>query len=132
MDCTICVAKTKALISFAVTVKLICVFVFTYAKIRFSHDAAHLMYLACPCGCEVWLVSDPIGNPYDRFSCDAAQMGVSQLNLCDINHRCQLSFSIHAFYLFCCCFCLFLQNKPHNLGKSTLLYKKIDQGRNLL
>ena len=32
-DCTICVAKTKALISF---------FVFAYAKSRFSHDAAHL------------------------------------------------------------------------------------------
>ena len=34
--------KTKALISFAVTAKLICVFVFAYAKIRFSHDAAHI------------------------------------------------------------------------------------------
>ena len=42
MDCTICVAKTKALISFAVTAKLICVFVFAYAKSRFSHDAAHI------------------------------------------------------------------------------------------
>ena len=42
-DCTIYVAKTKALISFAVTAKLICVFVFAYAKIRFSHDAAHFM-----------------------------------------------------------------------------------------
>ena len=42
MDCTIYVAKTKALISFAVTVKLICVFVFAYAKSRFSHDEAHL------------------------------------------------------------------------------------------
>ena len=41
MDCTIYVAKTKALISFAVTAKLICVFVFAYAKSRFSHDAAH-------------------------------------------------------------------------------------------
>ena len=40
-DCTIHVAKTKALISFAVTAKLICVFVFAYAKKRFSHDAAH-------------------------------------------------------------------------------------------
>ena len=39
-DCTIRVAKTKALISFAVTAKLICVFVFAYAKIRFSHVAA--------------------------------------------------------------------------------------------
>ena len=34
--------KTKALISFAVTAKLICVFVFTYTKIRFSHDEAQL------------------------------------------------------------------------------------------
>ena len=42
-DCTIYVAKTKALISFAVTAKLICVFVFAYAKSRFSHDAAHLI-----------------------------------------------------------------------------------------
>ena len=31
-----------ALISFAVTAKLICVFVFAYAKIRFSHVAAHI------------------------------------------------------------------------------------------
>ena len=41
-DCTIYVAKTKALISFAVTAKLICVFVFAYIKCWFSHDAAHL------------------------------------------------------------------------------------------
>ena len=34
--------KTKALISFAVTAKLICVFVFAYAKSRFSHDEAQL------------------------------------------------------------------------------------------
>ena len=42
MDCTIHVAKTKAQISFAVTAKLICVFVFAYAKIRFSHNEAHV------------------------------------------------------------------------------------------
>ena len=36
------VAKTKALISFAVTAKQICVFVFAIAKSRFSHDAAHI------------------------------------------------------------------------------------------
>ena len=35
--------KTKALISFAVTMKLICFFVFAYAKSRFSHDAAQLI-----------------------------------------------------------------------------------------
>ena len=35
-------AKTKALISFAATAKLICVFVFAFAKSRVSHDAAHM------------------------------------------------------------------------------------------
>ena len=34
--------KTKALISFAVTAKLICAFVFTYAKSRASHYVAQL------------------------------------------------------------------------------------------
>ena len=43
MNCTICVAKTKALISFAVTAKLIIVFVFAYAKSRLSHDAAQMI-----------------------------------------------------------------------------------------
>ena len=42
MDCTIRVAKTKALISFAVTAKLICVYVFANAKGLFSHNEAHL------------------------------------------------------------------------------------------
>ena len=40
MDCTIYVAKTKVLISCAVTAQLICAFVFAYAKSRSSHDAA--------------------------------------------------------------------------------------------
>ena len=35
-------SENKALISFAITAKLICVFVFAYAKSRFSHDAAHI------------------------------------------------------------------------------------------
>ena len=42
-DCTIQVAKTKALISFAVTAKLICAFVFAQAKIWFSHGAARMI-----------------------------------------------------------------------------------------
>ena len=41
-NCTIRVAKTKALISFAVSAKLICVFVFAYADCWFSHEAAHM------------------------------------------------------------------------------------------
>ena len=39
-NCTIRVAKTKAPISYAVTTKMACVFVFAYAECRFSHDAA--------------------------------------------------------------------------------------------
>ena len=38
------VEKTKALISFAVTAKLICIFVFAYAKCWFSHDTAHFLF----------------------------------------------------------------------------------------
>ena len=38
----ILVVNTKALISFAVTAKLIYAFVFAYAKLRFSHGAAHV------------------------------------------------------------------------------------------
>ena len=45
-DCTIRVAKTKALISFAVTAKLICGFVFAYAKSRFSHNEAHFKLIS--------------------------------------------------------------------------------------
>ena len=41
-DCTIRVAKTKALISFTISAKLICVVVFACAKSRFSHNEAHL------------------------------------------------------------------------------------------
>ena len=41
-------SENKGVISFAFTAKLICVFVFAYAKSRFSHDAAHLiMILIC-------------------------------------------------------------------------------------
>ena len=46
-QCSIHVAKTKALISFAVTAKLICVFVFAYADCWCSHEAAHLYKFGC-------------------------------------------------------------------------------------
>ena len=39
--------KTKALIIFAVTAKLICVFVFAYAKSQFSHDEAQIDNAIC-------------------------------------------------------------------------------------
>ena len=41
-DCTVHVAKTKALISFADTAKLIYAFVFAYADCWFSHAAAQM------------------------------------------------------------------------------------------
>ena len=40
-DCPFCVAKTKMLISCAVTAHLICAVVFAYVKCLFSHDTAH-------------------------------------------------------------------------------------------
>ena len=47
------VAKTKALISFAVTTKLICVFVFVNAKSWFSYDRAHIIFSS------VWVAEWP-------------------------------------------------------------------------
>ena len=49
-NCSDLVAKTKALISCAVTAQLIRAFVFAYAKFWFSHDAAHVVrnfFLIC-------------------------------------------------------------------------------------
>ena len=49
--CTIRVAKTKALISFAVfavTAKLICAFVFAYADCWYSHAVAHILVASDP------------------------------------------------------------------------------------
>ena len=42
---TIYLVKTKALISFAVTAKLVCVLVFAFAKNRFSHGAADIKFV---------------------------------------------------------------------------------------
>ena len=48
MNWTIRVAKTNALISLAVTAKLICAFVFAYADCWFSHAAAQLVFCRRP------------------------------------------------------------------------------------
>ena len=69
MNCTIPVAKTKALISFAVTVKLILAFVFSLAKIRFSHDADHTG----------GFVLELVETHKDRFSHITAQLNVYKL-----------------------------------------------------
>ena len=44
MDCTIFVAKTKALISCAAPAQPICAFVFTYADCLFSDAVAQMKY----------------------------------------------------------------------------------------
>ena len=44
-----CEAKTKALISCAVTAQLICVFVFAYAKIRFLQLPDIMISPECVC-----------------------------------------------------------------------------------
>ena len=60
MDHTIRVAKTKALISFAVTAKLICVFVFAYVKSRFSHNEAQK---------QIEMTSNRVAEVKDMYSC---------------------------------------------------------------
>ena len=52
-DCSMCVAKSKMLISFAVTAQLICIFVFAYTVCWFSYVVAKLYefkYEYCLCG----------------------------------------------------------------------------------
>ena len=61
-NCTICVAKTKALISFAVTAKLICAFVFAYAKCWFPHDTAQLNFCSSPSHIQDSPRHQPIGS----------------------------------------------------------------------
>ena len=46
-DFTICVLKTKGLISCGVTMQLIWAFVFANAKSRFSHDVAPMVQQLC-------------------------------------------------------------------------------------
>ena len=42
-DCSINEAKSKVLISCAVTAQFICIIILAYANSRFSHYAAHIM-----------------------------------------------------------------------------------------
>ena len=81
MDCTIHVAKTKALISFAVTAKLICVFVFAYAKSRFSHDTANM--LKSFKGMDTWLFLKQYNLEWIMLNCN---LNASfNFNLCAIS-----------------------------------------------
>ena len=61
------VAKTKALISFAVTAKLICIFVFAYAKSQFSHKEAHL-FVDCPPDADTNQTYTVLDHQYNNLS----------------------------------------------------------------
>ena len=47
-DRPICVAKTKALISCAVTAQLICAFGFAYADCWFFYAVVQIVFTSCP------------------------------------------------------------------------------------
>ena len=71
MDCTVYVAKTKALISYANTALLIWAFVFAYAKSRFSYDAGHFFYIFGKVNLSIFCVGKKIicYNSYQMVSC---------------------------------------------------------------
>ena len=77
--CTIRVAKIKALISFAVTAKLICAFVFAYADCWFFHAAAQLSFIRCPqyqnLPSQCTLVKDPTNTCCSKPQCNFQTSG---------------------------------------------------------
>ena len=66
-NCTICLAKTKALISCAVTAQLICGFVFAHAKVWFSHEVTQMI-----CTHTLEIATTPGQKPKDRLFQDHA------------------------------------------------------------
>ena len=65
-------AKTKALISCAVTAQLICAFVFAYANFWFSHAAAHIGILG-------YMSTE---STYDMFMCEMFLKIVISIYVC--------------------------------------------------
>ena len=98
-NCTICVVKTKTLISFMVAAKLICVFVFAYAKSRFSHDEAHLIgYSITFSGATynipicIWLMDTHPYNPPMVFVKPTSTMQIKQGRNVDSNGKVDLPY----------------------------------------
>ena len=67
------------LISFAVTAKLICVFVFAYAKTWFSHNAAHI---------------DPVESQFVESQFDTVKLGLTGVYISLLNSASQHSVGI--------------------------------------
>ena len=72
MDCTIHVAKRKALISCALTAQLICAFVFAYSDCWFSDAAAHMvtLTLACTVATDFSLFTEGTNNANNKMKSD--------------------------------------------------------------
>ena len=85
-DRSIYVAKTMGLISLGATAKLICIFVFTYVKHCFSHDAAQNIFKGGP-RVIIFLVDNMmicLGREKQRCFCECA----ADLRLC-CSHICK-------------------------------------------
>ena len=61
-----------ALISFAVTAKLICVFVFAYADCWFSHEAAHMQSIVYN-----YSMFSIISSKYTKFCGNAKEVAIN-------------------------------------------------------
>ena len=87
-------AKTEALICFAVTGKLICVVVFAYTEIRFSHDkrkrwGACLVIFGGGSGgsfCGVFVETCVVGAHWNRLG-EAILMGAHSMGFCEEKDR---------------------------------------------
>ena len=98
-------SETKALISFGATAKLICVFVFAYAKSRFSHDAAHVLLLILHNN-ELCISEDNIKlicNKGIALEAKLLKNVLISIKIClfYFNICCKLFFSKHYFHLQC-------------------------------
>ena len=79
--------ENKDEISFAVTAKLICVFVFAYAKSRFSHDETHMYGVPFYYKISIFDIINSILS-YHKFDFVISQneldFVISQIRICDI------------------------------------------------
>ena len=87
MDFIIRVVKTKALISFAITVKLICAFGFAYADCWFSHDITHIYLIVIFALFLLKLVST---SSYSGFFAMTGNFSRKQTNPLQIFFSCQI------------------------------------------
>ena len=86
-------AKTKALISFAVTAKLISTFIFAIGIVQFLFVFNPKFRATFFCDCTDQLVSDLVGNPEGCFFRDEAHM-IFNKALQDLQPKCEIVFPV--------------------------------------